>query len=298
MNLTIGRRELEMGSRYLGALRESNNLLGDAAALRERMAEDGYLLIRGLHRRENVQTVRDQILANLDANDQVDRSRPAGDGVVKEGARGAFLGGSKALTRSSEFLSLVESPEVMGFFAGYLEADVVTYDYKWLRVVGPGDFTGAHYDIVYMGRGTQNVFTCWTPITDVPYEMGPLAILVGSHRGPEFERVRQTYGKMDVDRDKVTGAFSNDPYEMVEKYGGQWRTAEFEMGDALIFGMFTMHGSVTNTSGRYRISCDTRYQRADEPIDERWIGENPMAHYAWLKGETVSMEEARRQWNV
>jgi hypothetical protein len=42
--------------------------------------------------------------------------------------------------------------------------------------------------------------------------------------------------------------------------------------------MFTMHGSLTNTSNRYRLSCDTRYQRADEPVDERWVGENPPAN--------------------
>ena len=103
---------------------------------------------------------------------------------------------------------------------------------------------------------------------------------------------------MDVDRDHVTGWFSSDPVEMVDKFGGQWLTSEFEMGDAIIFGMFTMHGSLTNTSRRYRITCDTRYQRADDPVDERWVGDNPPAHYAWQQGETVPMEEARKQWNV
>ena len=51
-------------------------------------------------------------------------------------------------------------------------------------------------------------------------------------------------------------------------------------------------------SDRYRISCDTRYQRADEPVDERWVGENPKAHYAWHEGEMVPMEEARKRWGV
>ena len=32
---------------------------------------------------------------------------------------------------------------------------------------------------------------------------------------------------------------------------------------ALVFGMFTMHGSLDNVSNRYRLSCDTRYQRAE-----------------------------------
>ena len=103
---------------------------------------------------------------------------------------------------------------------------------------------------------------------------------------------------MDVDRDHVAGWFTSDPVEMVDRYGGQWQTTEFRAGDALIFGMFTMHGSLNNQTNRYRISADTRYQRADEPVDERWIGENPIAHYAWMKGQTITMEEARAKWGV
>ena len=76
------------------------------------------------------------------------------------------------------------------------------------------------------------------------------------------------------------------------------QTAEFQMGDVLIFGMYTMHGSLSNTTNRFRLSTDTRYQRASDPVDERWIGENPKAHYAWMKGKTVPMEEARKKWNV
>jgi hypothetical protein len=295
MKLTMGKRELELGGRYLGSLREANDLLPDPAALQARMEEDGYLLLRGLHGVEKVRAARRLILENLDSNEQIDRAYPLMEGVVKEGARGAFFGGSKALTRVPAFLNVVESPEIMGFFAHFLQGDVLTFDYKWLRVIGPGDFTGAHYDIVYMGRGTHNLYTCWTPLGDVPYKKGPLAILVGSHR---FEHIRETYGRMDVDRDHVTGAFSNDPTEMVDHFGGQWQTTEFAMGDVIIFGMYTMHGALSNVSNSYRLSCDTRYQRADEPVDERWIGENPMAHYAWLQGETVPMEEARKKWNV
>ncbi len=298
MILKMGERELELGSRYLGSLREANELLHDPEALKARMEEDGYLLIRGLHNPDRVKAVRDLMLANLAENEQIDLYSPLEEAVVREGAHGSFLGGSKSLTRNDAFLALVESPEVMGFFAHFLKSDVLTFDFKWLRVVGPGDNTGAHYDIVYMGRGSQNLYTCWTPITDVPYELGPLAILVGSHREEGFEKVRETYGKMDVDRDKVHGSFSNDPYEMVDKFGGQWQTTEFKMGDALIFGMFTMHGSLNNTSARYRISCDTRYQRADEPVDERWVGDNPPAHYGWFEGIAVQMEEARSQWGV
>ncbi len=299
MQLKMAQAELELGGALLGNLRESNDILHDAKALQRRMAEEGYLLLRGVQRRETVETTRRFLLENLAENGQLDADYPLMEGVIKAGARSAFMGGSKRLTRDPKFLATVESVEIMGFFERFLEAPALTFDYKWLRLIGQGDFSGAHYDMPYMGRGTQCLYTCWTPLGDVSYDMGPLAILEGSHNAPNLERVRQTYGKMDVDRDHVTGSFSDDPLEIVEKYGGRWLTSEFEMGDVLIFEMFTMHGSLTNTSNRFRITADTRYQRANEPADERWMGADPIAHYAWMEeGKTVTMEEARKAWEV
>lgn len=295
MKLNMGTRELELDGKYLGRLREANDLMGNPAALRARMQEDGYLLIRRLHDPEKVKAVRRVLIDNLDANGQIDRSHPLDEAWIAPGARGSFLGGAKAVTHSPEFLAVVEAPELMQFFSDFLGGPSLTYNYKWLRAVGSGDFTGAHYDVVYMGRGTRNLYTVWTPLGDVPFNKGPLAILEGSQH---FERVKATYGQMDVDRDHVTGWFSNDPLELIEQYGGRWLTTEFEMGDALIFGMYTMHGSLNNDTQTYRLSCDTRYQRADEPVDERWIGENPIAHYGWMQGQTIPMEEARKRWGV
>lgn len=295
MILTMNQKEMELGGKYLGWLREANNLLGDRQALRARMDEDGYLLIRGMHNPETVKATRRFLLEKLDENEQLDRAHPLSHGVPAKGKRGLFMGGNKAVTHQTDFLNLVESHEIMGFCEGFFDAPVITYDYKWLRVVPPGGFTGAHYDIVYMGRGTQQLVTCWTPIDDVPLDMGPLVILVGSHR---FDVLKQTYGKMDVDRDHVTGSFSYDPIELVDRYGGRWGTSTFEMGDVLLFGMFTMHGSLDNTTRRFRLTTDTRYQPADEPVDERWIGDEPIAHYAWMEGETVPMAEMRKRWGV
>lgn len=295
MILTMNKIEMELGGKYLGLLRDANELLEQPDALKARIEEDGYLFIRGLHDRGKVKATRRFLLEKLDENQQLDRSYPLDDAIPAEGKRGMFWGGNKAVTHQPAFLNLVESPEIMNFCEHYYDAPVITYDYKWLRVIGPGGFSGAHYDIVYMGRGTKNLMTVWTPISDISFDMAPLLVLVGSHR---FEVLKDTYGKMDVDRDHVTGSFSYDPVELVDRYGGQWQTSEFQMGDVVILGMYTMHASLDNTSNRFRLSTDTRYQRADEPVDERWIGENPMAHYAWTKGETVPMEEMRQKWGV
>ncbi len=294
-NLIMGKDEMELGGRYLSTLREANELLDDTDALGARMAEDGYLFIRGLQDRDRVGKARRVVLENLEANSQIDPDYPLDLGVAAAGKRGSFFGGAKQVTHTPEFLSVVNSPEIMGFFERFLDGPILTFDYKWLRAVGPGDNTGAHYDMVYMGRGTTNLYTVWTPLDDVTYDMGPLVILAGSH---QFDAVKETYGKMDVDRDHVTGHFTNEPIEMVDQYGGQWQTSEFSMGDVIILGMHTMHGSINNTSNRFRISTDTRYQLATDPVDHRWVGENPVAHYAWTEGKTVSMEEMRRKWKV
>jgi hypothetical protein len=293
----VGKREMELGGN-LGFLRDSNDILNDVTALRERMKEDGYLLIRGLHNREQVLTARRQMLEKLAENNALDPQAPLMDGVINKDAKSKFFGGTNRLTSCPGFQELVKAPPVMGFFEKFLGGPARTFDYKWLRVVGKGDFTGAHYDIVYMGRGTQNLYTCWTPIGDVSYDMGPLTLCVGSHKS-EFAKLQQTYGKMDVDRDHVQGWYSGDPNEVVERFGGKWHTAEFKAGDALIFGMYTLHMSLTHNSNKFRISSDTRYQLASEPVDERWIGEKPLAHYSWnTPGKTVTMEEARKKWGV
>lgn len=296
MTLTMGDTALELGSAQLGELRDSTAAKHDFATLRSRLAEDGYLLLRGLHEPDEVRAARRMLLENLAQNGQLDADAPLDDGRAAPGARGAFIGGRKSVSHHPAFLAVVESPRLMAWFSDLFDGPSLTFDYKWVRAVGPGGNTNAHFDVVYMGRGTRELLTCWTPLGDVDYTTGPLAILGDS---PRLDRVRETYGELDVDRDQAEGHFSRDPLELVESFGGRWLTTEFRMGDALVFGMYTMHGSLNNQSDRFRLSCDTRYQRADQPVDERWVGEEPLAHYNWHAGDSLkSMAELRSQWGV
>jgi ectoine hydroxylase-related dioxygenase (phytanoyl-CoA dioxygenase family) len=146
----------------------------------------------------------------------------------------------------------------------------------------------------------MGVLTVWTPFGDLGYEHGTLAVVPGSHRLPGYQRVRDTYGRMDVDRDRVSGWFANDPLDVTGRYGGGWATTEFRAGDVLIFGMHMMHMSLTNTSGEFRLTADTRWQKAGDPVDERWIGKLPKGHYAWHSEpeKMVAMADKRREWGV
>jgi hypothetical protein len=261
------------------------------------MDEDGYLLMRSLQDRQAVLTAGMAVMEQLRASGAADPAAEPGEMRIAAGAKGGFLGGRKNVSHDPRMLAVLESPAIMGFFDRFLAQPATTFDYKWIRAVGTDGFTGAHYDVVYMGRGSQRLYTCWTPLCDVPIERGPLAICVGSHSLPGFEKLRQTYGRMDVDRDHVHGWFSDDPAEITRRFGGCWHTAEFRAGDVLIFGMYTLHASVRNRTDRFRISTDTRFQPAADPADERWVGPAPKAHYAW-HDRVVTMEEARKQWGV
>ena len=74
------------------------------------------------------------------------------------------------------------------------------------------------------------------------------------------------------------GSYSNDPAATSQKLGGRWLTAEYRMGDLLVFGMHTMHASPDNHTTQIRLSSDSRYQLASEPVDDRWIGDDPPLH--------------------
>ncbi len=300
MTIRFGPRDIVYPSTELGELRDSSPLLDDPAALRARMEEDGYLLLRGLLDRDAVLNARQAILEHMDEQAALTPGRPVLEGAMPQGGRTVPMMGRRGVTHAPAVRAVLEAEALFDFYRAYFDRPALTFDYKWLRGVGNEEYTGAHYDVVYMGRGSDHLHTCWVPLGDISVEQGTLAICVGSHNAPGFARLRETYGRVDVDRDRIEGWFSQDPMELSERYGGQWKTAEFRAGDVITFGMYAMHASTTNLTDRFRLSCDIRFQPADEPVDERWVGENPIGHYTLHEdpGTIVRMADARAAWGV
>jgi hypothetical protein len=299
MDVKFGVKTLQFPGDRFGELEDSSDFRNDPAVLRERMADDGYLYLPGLLDRDTVLRARERIFEYMDEKGALVPGAPVIDGVMPKEGKTVNLLGNRQITHDSAVLDVLESEDLFGFFGELFDEPAVTFSYKWLRAVGNERFTGSHYDVVYMGRGSERVHTVWIPFGDTPIEHGTLAICEGSHRLPGFQKLRETYGRMDVDRDNVQGWFSDDPLEILDNFGGRWLTTNFQAGDVLTFGLYTMHASTTNTTNRYRLSCDVRYQPASEPMDERWGGDTPKGHYAWQReGSVVSMEEARAKWGV
>lgn len=278
MTVQFGDTTTTYPSDQLGEMRDSSDLLGNPQALRERINEDGYLLLRGLIDREKVLTARKEILHYMDEHEGLEPGSKPLDGVMGEYGKSVQMMGRRNITHTHAVREVLEGEELSGFYESYFGEKSRTFDYKWLRAVGNEKFTGCHYDVVYMGRGSQRLHTAWVPFGDISIEQGTLAVCAGSHRDPGFQELRDTYGRQDVDRDKTSGWFSTDPAEITRAYGGRWLTTNFRAGDMITFGLYLMHASTTNTTDKWRISCDVRFQPAAEPADPRWIGENPGAH--------------------
>lgn len=294
--LSIHGKPLDTNAESYGELRSSADSIDDFEELRARFEADGYLYLPGLLDRDTLGAARKRMLEALADLDFIDTDYPLSDGVAKReisvSAR-EMVGLSKdnAPLRQALF-----SGPMIGFHEKFLGGPVRPLDFTWCRVksFGTETATNPHYDIVFMGRGTKNLYTSWTPLGDIPRQMGGLMILENSHR---LEEIKATYGQSDVDvyctnepdengRDSGqrrwqgsgTGTYATDAIALREEMKSRWLTTDYELGDLLVFGMYTMHASMDNLTNRLRLSTDTRYQLASEPVDERWIGENPIAH--------------------
>ena len=282
--------QLERGPEALGELRRTEEG-ADSAALRDRLAEDGYLYLPGFFERESVLAVRRELVGRLAAAGVLEPGAPVMDAVVRPGAALEFGRDGADLVAANEPLhELLYGGRMLGFYESLLGGPVRHLDFTWLRIIAPGGGTWVHTDIVFMGRGTPNLFTSWVPYGDIPPQMGGLAILERSHT---HELIRDVYGRQDVDSYcENLGQERPDDYEwpnaspildedaaaLRRRLGGRWLTADYRAGDLLVFGMFTAHGALDNRTDRIRLSSDSRYQLAADPVDERWVGPHPAGH--------------------
>jgi hypothetical protein len=270
-------------------LTDSSALLGDMSALHQRMDQDGYLFMRGLLDRQDVLAARREVTDRMLANGFLDAGHPAMEAIAATDKRNQFMPELVAKD-NAPLMKVLYDGALMEFFGDFFNEPVRHYDFTWFRSIPPGRGTQSHCDVVYMGRGErERLYTVWTPIGDIDFEQGGLMVLEGSHR---HQKLKSTYGQMDIDsycENKpdskawgktwgTGGVLKGNPNQIRRSIGGRWLTTEYQAGDALIFSVFTVHGSLDNRSKRVRLSSDSRYQPASAPADERWIGENPVAH--------------------
>ena len=290
--VTMNSRELVFGS-TIEQMQDTDDIREDTAALQACLAKEGYLLFRNFHDREQIMKARGEILAYMSEEDMLRPDGPVEEGGIGPGNRSTIFRHKIIQDRFPSFLEVVNSDRIITFFERYLSGGVLSLDHKWLRAVGHGVHTNAHCDVVYMGKGTKQLYTVWTAFDDITLDMGPLAVNLGSH---QRHQLKATYGASDAHDDLETGWLSDDPHEVTDMLDTRWASTSFTMGDVVIFGMYFLHGSLDNTSVRYRLSSDTRYQLASEPVDVRHMGDTP--DEIPKAADRKTMAQARREWGI
>ncbi len=292
--------ELDLSDSAFGELRKSDDIAEDFDRLRLRFEEDGYLYIPGYLDRSDILEARAFLTDALAAKGVLDPTYPAFEGVKKEDADLRFLSDPRLAVEymiavaknNSAMRRILYSGRIIEFFRAFFKEAIRHFDFTWVRTMGKGLGTEPHCDVVYMGRGTPRVCTCWIPYGDLSLDVGGLMTLEDSHL--KQDRLKN-YLSRDVDNyctnrpeaDEIEsgkipwkwgGVLSKNPATLREHLGGRWLVTNYRAGDVLIFGLKMVHASLDNQTSYFRFSSDTRYQPASEPIDERWIGETPIGH--------------------
>jgi ectoine hydroxylase-related dioxygenase (phytanoyl-CoA dioxygenase family) len=285
----------------LGELRDASPLLDDPAALRARLAEDGYLFLKGALDADAVRAARAEVFGRLHAVDEV-RSPPE---------LGIFTGTSRRTElepdRGRFWRSVSQGPRLRavshaGPIAGVMQAvfgeRAVPQDYLFLRAGVRGRATDLHYDYPFFSRAHDRVCTVWTPLGDVPVSDGPLVVVEGSHRYRDL--IDPMIGH-DISADPARrAAFGSDAIDFAAARGTRLLTRDFEAGDVIVFGMYIAHGSLDNDSpiDRVRLSCDVRWQPASMPRDERYFGDDPPGTTGEGYAELNGAKPLTQDWHV
>lgn len=272
---------LDQAADAWGELTDSSDLLGQADALRSRMRSHGYLFFRGLLDEKLVAAAREEILlkyatiGEIDAQQPLDEAIYNADSALHKVNLRAF---SQSVRSGHYYESVILAEPLLNVHEVLLEGEVRAFDFRWPRFARPGEGCGIHCDGPYMNRATDKIFSSWIPLGRIERHEGALMIL---ERGDRHESLLRSYLSKDADRDQLQW-LSTDPGEFRKQFGTRWLTTDFQAGDVLCFTMDTVHGALDNmsTTGRCRLSSDSRYQLLREPADERWNGSDPIAHGA------------------
>ncbi len=113
---------------------------------------------------------------------------------------------------------------------------------------------------------------------DCPIELGPLAVLPGSHKTKKVLNHHFSLG---------AGGLVIEVEEVVREFpelNVPWHTTNFEAGDTLFFPALTIHKAMPNrTEDRLRISLDNRYEAEGDDIAAHMLEPhmNDVAPISW-----------------
>ena len=292
---------IKVPNSLLGNLNETNLDKANNSDLKSALEKDGYLFLRNIVDKKIIGNARHDIFRKLNEVDEL--SNPFNEGIASGRSirdklfndRGQFW---ENISSTKSLRTVTNGKALENIFTRIFEAPSIGFDFIFLRAVAGGKFTHMHCDAGFFTRKTQKVLTCWLVFTEVTLDRGPLFIIEGSHN---FKEIQEKYNGFDVDIHKNKKATIDiHPVEFAKKRNTKILTAEFKPGDALIFGMYTVHGTFENHAkdNKIRLTCDIRFQPKNEPKDPRYFGVKPGGTTGAGYGELNSARPLNEDWHI
>jgi hypothetical protein len=236
-------------------LRDSKDLVGDPAALRARLAADGYLFCRELLDPGLVASIGRAALRHLQDAGWTEAGRDPVSARPLEPVKAvrmlhAFADtGYRRILAEAEFNKIPFVGALTELMDQLLGPAGFCYPLKFPRIVypttmvprQPGNVIHTDYKCV------QDMFTPWVPLGSVPRTYGGLAVRPGSQRST---RVR---------------------YRPLNRLERGWLTTDYRAGDVLVFHCLTTHAALPNHEPTMRLSAEYRWQLADQPAPRRLV---------------------------
>ncbi|HUQ71253.1 MAG TPA: phytanoyl-CoA dioxygenase family protein [Planctomycetaceae bacterium] len=292
----------------LGPLVEANEWLSNSAMLRASFAEHGYVLLRNVLPCEDVLEARRAVFSLL--ADVGEIAEPVAEGIATGTSRRRETAGDlgqfwKTVSEHPALRAVTHGTRLAELAGILFDQPARAHNYLFLRPAPVGNATNLHYDYPFFAGGASTIVTAWVPLGEIPVGDGPLVVVERSQTFDDLIKpMRAAALNGDPNafaraQDYAYQAATENMVEFVRSRRTRLLTAYFQPGDVILFGGFTMHGSLDNRSeiGRVRLSVDVRYQPASEPaVDPRFFGPNPVGAKGGGYGEQKAAQPLGTPW--
>ena len=297
--LTAFNKNLSSNANRLGNLYESSHK-EEFSLLRKRFSKDGYLFLKGILKKNDVISFREWVFNKLQNTGLLKENINSKFGIVNNKINhniddAKFLESGRSqnsliknaislIVKSKRYEEFCSQPLLVNFVKKLIGGDIYLHKRKILRHTIPqsNNSTPAHYDLIYLRAGTDNIITVWIPIGDIDIAEGGLMYLEGSHA--QGIKMEDEFSKKNANlsKEEQINAFNKNMTEggwisknlpnLAEKFNTRWLVTNYEAGDILIHSPYLIHASTNNKSlkERIRLSTDIRFQNIDDKIDIRW----------------------------
>lgn len=254
----------------------------DAAQLRARLQELGYLFFKRYVAEADCKKLLDELVAQTGERVSLDAASglPAlhGDPFVESDPDWDDV--YPRIQALEAFHSFFHNEHILDLMRLVSGSEVFVYPMKMARISTPGKIgfeTPPHQD-AYSHHAGPTMAGIWVALHRISSEMGRVKILPGSHKGG-VRKVFTAAGvggvQCEIHPDETT-----------------WHVADSDPGDVLIFHSATVHKAEPNiTASTVRMSVDTRFCDYGAPV----FSTNLAPHHGW-RIEGLDWDRVYRDW--